>query len=121
MEFLGAKFDKDLKEMSTKALAYVGDSVFELFCRVNYSFDNKEVVARVNAQAQARCYDRIKSMLTQEEKEVARRGRNLKTPRSKEPSYRKATALESLVGYLFLAGRIERLAEILKECEKTKD
>ncbi len=118
MEFLGAKFEGDLREVSTKSLAYVGDSVFELFCRMNYSFDNKEVVTHVNAKAQAKYFDKIKDVLKERERDVAFRGRNLKSPRSKDPFYRKATAFESVVGYLFLKGEIERLTFLLKLCFK---
>ncbi|WP_051962834.1 Mini-ribonuclease 3 [Mesoaciditoga lauensis] len=116
MEFLGINFDKDLREISTKSLAYVGDSVFELFCRMNYSFNNKEVVTHVNARAQARYFEKIESALQEDERAVALRGRNLKSPRSKDPFYRKATAFESVVGYLFLKGKTERLTSLLKMC-----
>jgi len=120
MEFLGAKFERDLREVSTKSLAYVGDSVFELFCRVNYSFDNTEVVTHVNAKAQAEYFDKIEHALKETERDVAFRGRNLKSPRSKDPFYRKATAFESVVGYLFLKGDVERLTFLLEMCIENK-
>ncbi|BBJ28229.1 Mini-ribonuclease 3 [Athalassotoga saccharophila] len=113
MKAFGIEFKKDLREISTKDLAYIGDAVFELYCRLSFSFDSKTVKAHVNAKSQAIKYDFIEPFLHEDEKEIAMRGRNLKSPRSKDPSYRKATALESVIGYLFLAGRSERLEEIL--------
>ena len=116
MRFLGIEFNQDIREVSTKSLAYVGDAVFELFCRMKFSFDNKEVRNHVNASAQAKCFDAIENLLEDDEKAVALRGRNLKTSRSKDPFYRKATALESVVGCLYLEGRIERLTILLERC-----
>ncbi len=116
MHFLGIEFNHDIREVSTKSLAYVGDAVFELFCRVKFSFDNEEVRKHVNASAQAKCFDAISDFLRDDERAVALRGRNLKTPRSKDPFYRKATALESVVGYLFLEAKTERLNILLEKC-----
>ncbi len=121
MEFLGVKFEKDMREIPTKSLAYVGDSVFELFCRMNYSFNNKKVVAHVNARAQAKYFEKIKDLLGEKEMAVALRGRNLKSPRSKDPFYRKATAFESVIGYLFLNGNMERLSRLLEICVNDRD
>lgn len=112
IEYLGIKFERDLREISTKDLAYLGDSVFELYCRLKFSFNDKNVKAHVNAEAQASFFDLVEPFLKEDEKEVAMRGRNLKGLRSKDPFYRKATALESLIGYLFLSGKEERLEEI---------
>lgn len=116
MNFLGAEFEGDIREVSTKALAYVGDAVFELFCRTEFSFNNSKVRERVNAKAQAECFDKIELLLNKDEEAIAMRGRNLKTPRSKEPFYRKATAFESVIGYLFLIGKEKRLSTLLKCC-----
>lgn len=113
IEYLGMRFEKDLREVSTKDLAYLGDSVFELYCRLKFSFNNKNVKAHVNAKAQASFFDLVEPFFKEDEKAVAMRGRNLKGLRSKDPFYRKATALESVIGYLFLFGKTERLEKIL--------
>ncbi len=120
MHFLGIEFNHDIREVSTKSLAYVGDAVFELFCRVKFSFDNEEVRKHVNAPAQAKCFDVIDDFLREDERAVALRGRNLKTPRSKDPFYRKATALESVIGYLFLEDKTERLTILLEKCVSSR-
>uniref|UniRef100_A0A7V3VS28 Mini-ribonuclease 3 n=1 Tax=Mesoaciditoga lauensis TaxID=1495039 RepID=A0A7V3VS28_9BACT len=113
MKALGIEFKKDLREISTKDLAYIGDAVFELHCRLRFSFNNKIVKDHVNAKAQADFFDLIETFLDEDERDVAMRGRNLKSPRSKDPYYRKATALESVIGYLFLCGNERRLEELL--------
>lgn len=113
MKAFGIEFKKDLREISTKDLAYIGDAVFELYCRLFFSFDSKMVKAHVNAKSQATTFDIIEPFLRRDEKEIAMRGRNLKSPRSKDPFYRKATALESVIGYLFLSDKEERLEELL--------
>ncbi len=113
MKKFGLEFKQDLREVSTKDLAYVGDAVFELYCRLKFSFHNELVRKYVNARSQASIFDLIEPFLDVDEKEVAMRGRNLKGYRSKDPFYRKATALESVIGYLFLAGKDDRLEKIL--------
>ncbi|MGC8544809.1 ribonuclease III domain-containing protein [Athalassotoga sp.] len=119
MKKLGFEFNQDLREVSTKDLAYVGDAVFELYCRLRFSFDSKNVRAHVNAASQASMFDLVEPFLEIDEKAVAMRGRNLKGYRSKDPLYRKATALESVVGYLFLSGKEDRLEKILSFVPKT--
>lgn len=120
MNFLGAEFTSDIREVSTKDLAYLGDAVFELYCRMRFSFGNSNVKKHVNAGAQARLFDVMVEKLDEEELAVAMRGRNLKTPRSKEPDYRKATAFESVIGYLFLKKMEKRLENLLDSCFESK-
>ena len=61
--------------------------------------------------------DRIYESLTEEEKEIIRRGRNANSktiPKNAEiADYKKATALEALIGYLFLSENYDRLDEIV--------
>lgn len=107
-------------------LAYVGDAVFELAVRcalvgAGYSRVgelHKEAVKRVSAAAQARALRRLLDRLTSEEEDVVRRGRNARPvhapPRGTgQADYRYSTALECLVGYLYLKGDRARLDEIL--------
>lgn len=57
-------------------------------------------------------------MLTEEEAEVYRRGRNAKSPTMAKNAtmsdYRKATGFEALMGYLYLKDEFERLVELVK-------
>ena len=114
----------DPKQLSPLALAFVGDAVFELFVRERLlCMGNRPVnklhrlsVEQVCASAQAEFVEELKPILTDEEKEILRRGRNAHTnhvPKNAEVSqYHTATAFEALFGYLYLNGNIERLRTI---------
>jgi len=106
-------------------LAYVGDSVYELYVRhrllerglVKVGDLHKAAVGYVRARAQAGALAEIFAKLTADEQDIVRRGRNAKghgAPKSSDPAqYAAATAFETLVGFLYLAGREERLGEVL--------
>lgn len=106
-----------------KELAYLGDAVFELHVRrqllaapLNSRDRHRKAVARVRAEAQAASMRAIEPALSEAERDLVRRARNLKlaSPRGVDQDiYRQATALEALVGYLYAAGQAERLAELL--------
>ena len=110
--------------ISNLGLAHLGDAVFELMVRSWLCLHGKATakglhraaVRYVAAPAQARAVERIKDVLTQEEQDVFRRGRNA-SPHSvpqnaSREEYQTATALEALFGWLFLKGRNERLNEL---------
>lgn len=124
---------KEVRRLNGLQLAYVGDTVYDLFVRTDILENHDETVqklhrravARVNAGAQAKAFDTIEGMLTEEEHDVARRARNAhsRPPKNQDPGdYSKATALEALCGYLYLSGRNDRLKElfdvILKQEER---
>ncbi len=105
--------------------AYVGDAVFSLAVRlmlVTREPDRVSVLhdvgARfVSARCQAKAYEALAPYLTEEEAAVAKRGRNAKSsvPKSASVSeYRYSTAFESLLGWLYLSGREERLFELIE-------
>ncbi|WP_245926179.1 Mini-ribonuclease 3 [Sulfoacidibacillus thermotolerans] len=107
-------------------LAYVGDAVWELAVR-HYLVENGETqprrlhrlaVERVRAKSQADRLRQIREELSDQEREVVRRGRNAKSnsiPRSASVAdYRASTGIEALLGYLYLADQKERLNEILQ-------
>lgn len=134
MEGIGAAMfiDPDLKpdQLSPLALAYVGDAVYELFVRtklVAYPAKmqtlHKMAVKYVQASSQAEIIHAWEPSLTDEEKDVVRRGRNAKSgvPRHGDAmDYRYSTGLEALVGYLYLSGRQGRLAELLTTIDPTR-
>lgn len=113
------------EELPSLVLAYIGDAVYELAVRthlvqtglVKVDRLHSESVKYVNAGAQAKIIKALERILTQEEAAVARRGRNAKSshvPRSAGViEYRHSTALESLIGYLYLKGDGDRLCEII--------
>ena len=121
------KSDKlDAKAYSSLALAYIGDTVCDLYVRgkVMEKGDrhvtdmHKEAINLVCAKAQAECAHRIESILNEEEEAVLKRGRNAKSgsvPKNADViDYRWATGFEALIGYLYLEGRSDRLEEILE-------
>lgn len=112
-------------------LAYMGDAIFEVYIRqkciqsgiVKVEELQKEVVKYVSAKGQAKILKYLleKNILTNEEIDIVKRGRNYK--RSIHPkhtdlsTYKLSTGFEALIGYLYLKGNIERLKELLKEIE----
>jgi ribonuclease-3 family protein len=115
----------DTRALSPLVLAYVGDAVFELHVREklvrqglgNVNALHHEAVRVVKATAQAQALSRVIDLLSDDEKDIVRRGRNAKSgsvPKGTEVQvYRYSTGLEALIGHLHLSGRHERLAELL--------
>ena len=115
---------EELLNLSSLGLAHLGDSVFEVMVRSWLCLRGKAkakdlhraTVAYVAAPAQATRFERIRSVLTQEEEEVFRRGRNTaphSVPKAaSRGEYQTATGLEALFGWLYLQGRTERLNEL---------
>lgn len=109
--------------LSPLVLAYVGDAVYELFVRswlltsrVSVDRLHRRCVEWVSANGQERVWEGVKNLLDADEAEVARRARNAKSPAPRTASvaaYRRATALEAVVGYLYLTGRDQRIQELL--------
>ena len=115
---------RDLVKLGSREFAYLGDSVYEMNVRRRLLLEKAGNVAKLNrlsekfvsAKAQADIFSKIYDRLTKEEQAVARRGRN---SRIRHPSksvdirtYRKATALECVFGYLMLSGREDRIEEL---------
>ena len=73
----------------------------------------------VKAHAQAEVLKKLETDLTEEEKEIVRRGRNTQThhiaKNASMQDYMYATAFEALIGYLYLTGQEQRLGEILNQ------
>ena len=119
---------KDVKLMKPLVWAYIGDNVYELFIRMNLvnttNLDphrlHVEGIKYVKAKAQAEILLKIEDKLTDEEKDIVRRGRNANAhhmPKNAEiMDYKYATAFEALIGYLYLTKQDERLKEILEMC-----
>ena len=116
----------DLRQVSTPALAYLGDCVLELCVRrhlleLGFSTSrnlNREALGYVRASAQAEAMKRILPVLSEEEESYFKRGRNIghtNVPKSASLSeYRMATGLEALFGYLHLGGRVDRIEELFR-------
>ncbi|MBE5730389.1 MAG: ribonuclease III [Clostridiales bacterium] len=109
-------------------LAFVGDAVFSLYVRSQLGGDprisTKELMSRsstiVSAVVQARIHDAVLDSLTEDEQALMNRCRNAhvvnKAKNASMREYKKATALEGLLGALYLTGQTERLDKLLKIC-----
>lgn len=118
--------EKSVILMNPLEWAYIGDAVYELYVRSHLislnrgkvEYLHKASIKYVKAKAQSEILERLLPILTEEEQNIVRRGRNTKTshvPKNSEViEYRRATALEALIGYLFLMKRNERVAELMK-------
>ena len=116
----------DIREISTPALAYLGDCVLELCVRHHLIESGLSTSAHLNAAAldfvrapvQAEAMKRILPMLTEEEEAYFRRGRNIghtNVPkRATVSEYRAATGMEALFGYLHLTGQEERINQLFR-------
>lgn len=117
---------QDLRTYSPLALAYIGDGVYELVIRTiivakaNRSAGDlhKRAVRYVKAESQSRMAEILRPMLTEEEADVLRRGRNAKphsvAKNASVGDYHRATGFEALMGYLYLSGQTDRMLELIR-------
>ena len=118
------KNEIDINLLSPLTWAYVGDSIYELLIRTHLVNKTKlkphslhiEAIKFVKAKSQADILKRLEAYLTEEEKEIVRRGRNAENhhlPKNANvEEYMYSTAFEALIGYLYLCKKDERLKEI---------
>ena len=105
-------------------MAYLGDTIYDLYVRERLvrrggrvQKMHKTATGFVCAHAQSEAMLRIQDILTETEADVARRARNARQnpPRNANPAeYHRATALEALIGYLYLTKQHQRLSELLQ-------
>ena len=104
-------------------LAYLGDSLYDLYVREHLIARggrvralHRDAVHLVCAHAQSEALSRVEGLLTEAEADVVRRARNARQtpPRNADAGeYHRATALEALVGYLYVTGNRDRMNAIL--------
>ena len=116
--------ENQIRQISSIGLAHLGDAVYELLVRSWLCANGKATgrdlhraaVELVRAEAQAERGQNILPLLTEEELAVYKRGRNAHVntiPHSASRSdYLRATALESLLGWLYLRGDVERINQL---------
>ncbi len=117
----------DLRTYSPLTMAYIGDAIYDLIIRTvvvergNRSANDlhRQTTQFVKAGTQAKMIETLADLLTEEEAEIYRWGRNAKFyTKAKNASlveYRRATGMEALLGYLYMAGRTDRLLELVRE------
>ncbi len=118
--------EKGLREIPIITMAYIGDAVFELMVRTYMTAAGKrkikdihrDTVEIVKAKSQAILVKEIFNELSEEERNIVKRGRNTKSTPSKNADigdYRMSTGFEALLGYLYLKGEDERLLYLFEK------
>ncbi len=125
--------DKHVSQLPMQDLAYIGDAVYELYmrqrCLEAYRLKpnklNRIVIQFVNAKFQAEAAKNLEEILTEEESNILRRGRNAspgtKAKNASIVDYRMASALETLIGYVYLIQDFTRLEELLNRIFESKE
>ena len=118
----------DTKNINVITLAYMGDAVYEVYIRKALIDKNialvddlqKVAINYVSAKSQSKILNLLidKDVLTLEEMDVVKRGRNYKRARHPKNTdiltYKNSTGFEALIGYLYLNNNKERLDNIMK-------
>ena len=116
--------DDQLRAISSIGLAHMGDAVFEILVRTWLCAHGKATgkglhqatIRLVCAESQSQRARKILPLLTEEELAVFKRGRNAQVhsvpAHASRAQYGEATALEALLGWLYLEGRKERINEL---------
>ena len=120
----------DLNTVNVLVFAYLGDTIYEDYIRkyliINKKIPNvndlqKESINYVSAMSQANYLNKLieNNFFTEEELSVIRRARNYKSkshPKSCDiVTYKHATALEAIIGYLELSSQQSRINELMKQ------
>ncbi len=117
-----------IKEINSLVLAYLGDTIYEDYIReylikkgiANVNDLQKESIKYVSARAQANYLKKLIEInfFSDEERDIIKRARNHKGVHKRNSdivSYRNATGLEALIGYLKLEENITRIDEIMNK------
>ncbi|NMO97534.1 Mini-ribonuclease 3 [Paenibacillus lemnae] len=114
-------------------LAYIGDAIYEVAVRqyliskpsLRPNHLHRAATSLVSARAQSVILNYLEPLLTEEEKDVVRQGRNAKSgsiPKNADVlEYRHATAFECLVGFLYYTGQHDRLQELVGQAIQYRD
>ena len=115
----------DIREQSPLTLAFIGDAVYSLIirehlvCEKRYQINklNKMTVDYVSAKGKFKALELIYDILTEEEKNIVRRGKNASkasvAKHATAEEYRASTGFESLLGYLELTGQKDRIKSLV--------
>ena len=121
----------EAKQVNPVTLAFLGDAVYTLWVReklvksgAGKPSDLQRLSAKiVSAHGQSAFLEQVLPMLTEEEMDVFKRGRNAKKPtKSKSATaaeYNRSTGFEAVLGFLHLTGQTERLEELLSTIDES--
>ena len=116
----------DPRELNPLQMAYLGDTLHDLYVRsmlvsrkMSVGAMHKQAIRMVSAAAQARMLEAIEPELTEQEADITRRGRNAQAkhaaPKHADPAdYAHATGLEALWGYLYVTKQTDRLDTLIR-------
>ena len=119
--------EKEAHLRNVLVLAFVGDGLWTAYVRAHLAKNSLENSGKLNkvanvyvkAESQAIIYDLILTELNESELDVARRARNVKLHHTAKNAsiedYRTATSFESVLGYVFMKGDLDRLEELMKK------
>lgn len=114
------------KQLSPVTLAFVGDAVYSLYVREREVLKcdgklgelQKHTAAYVSAIGQSELLRKVEASFTPEEEDIFHRGRNAKkSTKAKHASvadYNRSTGFEAVLGYLYLTGQYDRIAQIIE-------
>lgn len=118
----------DIRTINVISLAYLGDSVYEVYVREHLIKKGialvedlqREAIKFVSAKSQSKIVRWLtdNNYFSNDELDIIKRGRNYK--RGSHPkntdiiTYKNSTGFEALIGYLYLDNKIDRLDEIIK-------
>lgn len=118
---------REINDLSPLVLAYIGDSVFEMFIRtyivknngkLSVNMLNRQAIEIVKAHAQSDIIHDMMDSLNEEEQDIVRRGRNSKSgtiPKNANlTEYKYATGFEALIGYVYLKKDFKRLSKLFE-------
>ena len=123
---LGQNPAQDPRMLPALTLAYLGDTIYDLYARTYLAFGTAgpvhalhvESTKLVCAKGQAEAFFRVEPLLDEDEKAAFRRGRNAHSatvPKNANvQDYRIATGFEALLGYLYCLGRDDRIAVLMQ-------
>ena len=124
MDNVGKLSTKDIRDYTGLELAFIGDAIWELeirryYLQFGYNIPtlNKYVKNKVNARYQSLIYKQIIEELDEEFKIIGKRAKNsnIKTfPKTcTVMEYKEATALEAIVGAMYLLNKEEEIKKII--------
>lgn len=121
------EFTKDANQYNPLVLAYIGDTLYDLYVRSRLIAQNGDLSAHklhvlaihyVKAHGQSVAIAELEDKLTEQELAAYKRGRNTKSytvPKNADVGeYRRATGFEALLGWLYVKGENDRLNEIME-------
>ena len=124
MDNVGKLSTKDIRDYTGLELAFIGDAIWELeirryYLQFGYNIPtlNKYVKNKVNARYQSLIYKQIIEELDEKFKVIGKRAKNsnIKTfPKTcTVMEYKEATALEAVVGAMYLLNKEEEIKKII--------